>query len=142
MSHRKNYLQRTAGTKTPADVLRSAFGKGRSSDEDIEAIESGASMAMTCVPVIAGARAERGVVRVSLAPGEDWFRVFGHPPYTVFEVRKSKPWVDTGGFVEAVGRSRDGSWQTWIPRADVRLLRSVLIRLTARRVPPPDGVLP
>lgn len=136
----RSVVRRTSGTRTMPDVLRSWLGKGRSHEQDVAALEAGQPLAMVCVPVVDGVRRRRRSVLVSLTPRDDWFDVFGHPPYAVFDVRPPKGWVDSGGLLEVIGRSREGGWQVRVPATDVPLLRRALMRLTTADRHGPDTV--
>lgn len=123
--------QRTAGTRTAADVLRALLGHGRSPEEDVEALRRGHRMEMVAY-LDNGRRGRR--VAVDLGPdprpGCSIRDHLGGPPYRVYStgvgtLGGADPWF----FSVVDGASDHGSrpWRMAVPCVDVPLPRAVLL---------------
>jgi len=119
-------IQRTAGTRTFLDVLKSWVGARREPDEDLADLDAGRPLALVAYLVGDRGRSRRHTLVLGGSP-DDLAAVLGPGPHRVFRTDGPRPRGVEAAFTTIDGADASGrAWHLAVPRIDVPTFRKAL----------------
>ncbi|MBD8059192.1 hypothetical protein IC607_09455 [Cellulomonas sp. JH27-2] len=119
-------IQRTAGTRTMPDVLKSWLGNRREPEQDLADLDSGRQLSLVSYLVGERGRSKRHYLVLGGSP-DDLAAVIGPGPHRIYRTDGTRPRGVEAAFTTIDGADATGhDWQLAIPKVDVRTFRRAL----------------